>query len=62
MKNKNTLTGNGAASKGKRNDPFEIVKTTKNKSAFRVVKASPSQTKIKKNLIQEAVENAISGK
>jgi hypothetical protein len=46
----------------KNKSPLEVIKNSSNKGSFRTVKASPSNTKINKNLIQEAVENAISGK
>ena len=46
----------------KNKSPLKAIKNSTNKGSFRTVKASPSNTKINKNLIQEAVENAISGK
>jgi hypothetical protein len=46
----------------KSKSPLEAIKNNTNKGSFRTVKASPSNTKINKNLIQKAVENAISGK
>ena len=57
----NTLTVKEKKRK-KNTRPLEIIKNNSNKGSFRTVKASPSNTKINKNLIQEAVENAISGK
>jgi len=56
-----TLTVNEKKSK-KNKSPLKAIKNNASKGSFRTVKASPSNTKINKNLIQEAVENAIGGK